>query len=83
MINRDEIVKKLIEIIGNIIGSHVNKTTLPKETERWDSLNHLNIILSIEEEFDLEIEPEDFSTLYASPNQIADYLFTRLNKKND
>ena len=30
-----------------------------KNCDKWDSLSHLNIIIELESEFDITIEPED------------------------
>jgi len=44
---------------------------------QWDSLNHLNLILALEEEFNVSIEPEEI-------NQMIDYeqIVTILSAKN-
>ena len=75
------IINKVKNIITKIVGANINENTSPEEINSWDSLNHLNIILSIEEEFDLSIPPEDFPKFYKSPSEIADYLVNYLNKK--
>ena len=41
--------------------------------EDWDSLNHLNLIMALEEEFHVDIEPEDMAELN-SFNKIMEYL---------
>ncbi len=75
------VVNKVKNIISKIVGLDINENTSPEEINGWDSLNHLNIILSIEEEFDLAIPPEDFPKFYNSPAEIADYLVDHLNKR--
>lgn len=53
---------KVIEIISSIL--NVDKSTLtlessPENLSNWDSLNHMNIIMALEEEFELTLSEED------------------------
>lgn len=34
-----------------------------KNCEKWDSMNHLNLILELESEFNISIEPEEITEL--------------------
>tara|TARA_B100000575_G_scaffold294609_1_gene312096 strand:+ start:4411 stop:4638 length:228 start_codon:yes stop_codon:yes gene_type:complete len=43
--------------------------TTPADILAWDSLGHINIITAIEEEFDLDISPEQIDELQS----IADF----------
>ena len=31
--------------------------------DKWDSLNHLNLIMELEEEFNVSLEPEDIAVM--------------------
>ncbi len=42
---------------------------------QWDSVGHVNVIMAIEQEFDLYLEVEDFARLTSVP-AIAAYLDT-------
>ncbi|MDP8212628.1 MAG: acyl carrier protein [Candidatus Zapsychrus exili] len=56
------IQNKLKEIFQNLFfvnPEDVNDKTSPEDIEQWDSLQHLNLVLSIEEEFGLSITPEE------------------------
>ena len=57
---------KLIKIFQknfNIDASKINNITM-KNTEKWDSFTHINLILEIEEKFKLKkIEPENIAKL--------------------
>jgi acyl carrier protein len=35
----------------------------PENIEAWDSVQHLNLVLAIEEHFAVEIEPEEFEKM--------------------
>ncbi|MEI6681681.1 MAG: acyl carrier protein [Bacteroidota bacterium] len=34
-----------------------------KNCEKWDSLRHLNLIIELESEFDISIEPEEIAEM--------------------
>ena len=51
----------------------------PNKISQWDSLNHLNLIISIENEFGISIDPEDFPELYTNFEKINNYLKIKLN----
>ena len=54
--------KKLKKIISNIFGISEDKITDDTSTEnveKWDSLNHINLILSIEEQFGITISEDE------------------------
>jgi len=35
----------------------------PETLEQWDSVQHLNLVLAIENEFDLQLEPEQIDNM--------------------
>ncbi len=52
-------VKKVIAEILDIEISSINDNTSPETIESWDSLKQMNIIVELEEEFDIEFSDED------------------------
>jgi len=66
---------QLQAVIGDILGFNIPATEVTKDnSSEWDSLNHLNLILALEEEFQIEIPAEDFPQLHSSYTGILDYL---------
>ena len=62
----DELIKRIREIAADIFGEDiddVNAAMTPSDLESWDSLAQLNLIAAIEDEFFLEIGPEEMETL--------------------
>ncbi len=41
----------------------MNDETGPADIDSWDSLGHVNIITAIEEEYDIEITPEEIQNI--------------------
>lgn len=67
--------EKLKEIFEDILNSGLQAEQVSTEnTESWDSLNHLNLILAMEEEFGVDIPPDDFPELYKNFNTVLEYL---------
>jgi acyl carrier protein len=54
------------EIASDIFGIKAEKITAqssPQTIENWDSMQHLNLILAIEERFTVHFEPEDIEEM--------------------
>ena len=68
-------MKRLNQIIQDVlhVDRDIEKIT-PSNSKSWDSLSHLNLIISLEEEFRVEIPAEDFPLLYSDYNSIINYL---------
>ena len=54
-----EIMSKVFEIDVSEISNNANQ----KEIMKWDSLQHLNLIVEIEDKYDISIDPEDISAM--------------------
>jgi acyl carrier protein len=54
----EEKLKKIIGSVFKIDASSVNNETSPDTVESWDSLNHLNLVLALEEGFEVSFTEE-------------------------
>jgi acyl carrier protein len=54
---------KIIEIISEVLETTIDTTTSQINCEKWDSLHHLQIIVALEEAFDLSFEPEEIAEM--------------------
>lgn len=53
---------KLRQVISNVLGvplDSIDDDSSPDNIEKWDSLSHLNLVMAIEAEFNVELTPED------------------------
>lgn len=53
---------KLHKVIANIFGVPENSIcddSSPDNIENWDSVNHIHLLIALEEEFGVELTPED------------------------
>jgi acyl carrier protein len=53
-------------IASDIFGIPVDRITAessPETIENWDSMQHLNLVLAIEEKFGVQLDPEDIEQM--------------------
>lgn len=55
--------ERVKEIISVLLGEKVTENTAMGNCENWDSMKHIEIITTIEEEMDISFEPEDIPKL--------------------
>lgn len=70
---RNNILEKLTEIFRDVLDDEeivLSEETTADDIEGWDSLNHINIIASVEIDFDVKFE----MFTYASMKKIADII---------
>lgn len=61
--------ERIFKVMNEVFDiDNANQETSQKNCEKWDSLNHLNLILALEEEFDLSFEPEEISIMKDVPS---------------
>jgi acyl carrier protein len=52
-------VKNIMSAVLSIDIELINNNTSPESVEEWDSLKQMNLIVALEEEFEIEFEDED------------------------
>lgn len=70
------IFKQLREVIATTLKvppEKVTETTINENLAAWDSLGHVNLMLALEQTFDIYLDVEDFPTLTSVP-AILQYL---------
>lgn len=55
--------EKIINIVSRVFETEVNENTDQKNCAAWDSLRHLNLIIELEDEFNISFEPEEIAQL--------------------
>lgn len=63
MQNVTDRIKTVMSAIFEIDVKSITETTSNDDVENWDSLRHLNLILALEEEFDITIPDEEVGNL--------------------
>jgi acyl carrier protein len=70
------IFEQLQEVIATTLKvspEKVTGTTINENLAAWDSLGHVNLMIALEQSFDIYLEVEDFPTLTSVP-AILQYL---------
>ena len=63
---------KVLEIMREVFEMEdVTTDASQKNCERWDSLHHLSLASELEEEFDIELEPEEIAEMIDFARVIA------------
>jgi acyl carrier protein len=56
--------EKVLEILKNVFELEAVDTTCSQQTcEKWDSMGQLNLVVELESEFDLSLEPEEIGEM--------------------
>jgi acyl carrier protein len=56
-------IKKVMSNVFNINVDSINNESSPDNIENWDSLKHMNLIVALEEDFDIEFDDNDIENL--------------------
>lgn len=56
--------ERILEIMREVLQSdNLGTNCSQSNCEKWDSLNHLNLIVELEDAFDIEFEPEEIAEM--------------------
>lgn len=50
-------------VMNEVFECSVSDDASQQNTENWDSLRHLNLMIALETEFDVEFEPEEIAVM--------------------
>jgi acyl carrier protein len=56
-------VKKIIASVFNLEFGSIQDNASPDSISNWDSLNHMNLVVSLEEEFNIRFTDEEISEM--------------------
>ncbi|QUY43026.1 acyl carrier protein [Acaryochloris marina] len=57
---------RVIQVISTILNVPTDKLNIdssPESVEQWESMKHINLVLAIEEEFDVQFDDEQIAEL--------------------
>ena len=58
-----EQVRNVASDIFGIPADQITAESSPETIENWDSMQHLNLVLAIEEKFGVQLDPEDIEKM--------------------
>jgi acyl carrier protein len=56
-------VKEIMADVFNVPLGQLDDTASPSSIAAWDSVQHLNLVLALEQAFDVEFDPEEIPQL--------------------
>lgn len=63
----EEKVKEIMGIVFEVESADITADASSDQIENWDSLRHMNLIVAIEEEFELELDDDDIIEMMSLP----------------
>ena len=79
---REEIFKRLNEVFRDVFDDEsivVNDTTTADDIEDWDSLEHINLIVAVEDEFGIKFNMGEVTTM-KNVGEMVDIISKRLSE---
>ena len=61
--NVSEQIRTLASDISGVPADQITPASTPETIETWDSIQHLNLILALEEKFGLQLSPEEIEQM--------------------
>lgn len=61
--NVEQTIKELMSIVLNTDAAKIDDSTSMDNTPGWDSANHINLVLALEEEFSISFEVSEFELM--------------------
>ena len=55
----EQVLSRVCEIASDILQADVTPESSPDTVESWDSVQNLNLVLALEEEYGFQFEPEE------------------------
>lgn len=73
--------EEIMDVMRAVLKTDVDESTSQNNCEKWDSMNHLNLVIELEDTFEVEFEPNEIS-LMKSFSDIKILLQTSYNKNH-
>ncbi len=70
-------VRAIASDIFSIPADQIDSSSSPDSIESWDSIQHLNLVLAVEEKFNLQLAPEEIEQM-RNVGAIADLISSKL-----
>ena len=80
--SKEEIFKQLDEVFQDVFDDesiHVNDTTTAADIEDWDSLEHINLVVSIEAKFGMKFNMAEVTSM-KNVGEMADKIMEKTSE---
>jgi len=66
-----ERIRGIAADVLEVPASGVTVESSPESIASWDSVRHLNLVLALEEEFDIQLDPEEIDRMHSIGEIVA------------
>ncbi len=77
----DERIRELFAAMLEVAPTEVTETTSPATLARWDSMRHLILVSGFEEEFGIDVDPEEAVEMYRDYATFRKAVWTKIEHK--
>jgi len=63
VIYMEDQIKQIMADVLDLDADYIDTSTSQDNTPNWDSLNHINLIIAVEQEFDTTFSPEEIELM--------------------
>jgi acyl carrier protein len=77
---KTSLLKRVQNIASDVLqvpAQQLTPQSSPQQIENWDSVHHLNLVLALEQQFEVQLDPEDIDQM-TSIEQIVSVLERKL-----
>jgi acyl carrier protein len=75
-----EQVREISADLFQVPAAQITAESSPETLERWDSVQHLNLVLQLEQQFNVPFEPEEMDRM-KNIGAVVDLVASKLNAK--
>lgn len=78
--NREEVYERLTEVFRNMFDDEdivLNDNTTSDDIEDWDSLEHINLLVSVEQEFNMKFNMNEVTNM-KNVGEMVDIILSRI-----
>ena len=79
--DKNEVIKQLTTVFRDVFDNstiELSENTTALDIEEWDSFEHVNLMLAVEEEFEVDISMKE-STSFKNVGELADIIIQKKN----
>ncbi len=80
--SKEEIYERLNKVFQDIFDDEsitVNENTTSDDIEDWDSLEHINLVVAVEQEFGMKFNMNEVTTM-KNVGEMVDIILSRISK---
>ena len=80
--SKEEIYERLNKVFQDIFDDEsitVNENTTSNDIEDWDSLEHINLVVAVEQEFGMKFNMNEVTTM-KNVGEMVDIILSRISK---